>query len=109
MEFVAFMPFLIPIVAILTGAYIKVAKIKAETAQELRRATGHLDDALDEAERERRRLQKRIETLEAIVTGEGFELEREARRAGLLDLDLDAPIETDAAETSAVARRRARA
>ena len=108
MEFVAFMPFLVGAIAILAGAYVRTAKIKAEAARGLRDATGHLEDELDAAEAERQALQRRIETLEAIVTGEGFELEREARRAGLLGLDLDAP-DLDAPDPELAPRRRSRA
>ncbi len=93
MELVAFFPFLIPIVAILAGTYAKVVKMKTETDRELGRATRHLEDELAEAQAERARLRQRVEALEAIVTSEGFDLEREARAAGLLDGDLlrDAP------------------
>ncbi len=76
---------LIPIVAILSGTYAKIAKAKAETAKDLSRATGHLEDALADARAERERLRRRVEALEAIVTSDGFDLEREARRAGLAD------------------------
>lgn len=85
MEYVAFMPFLIPIVAILAGTYYNVTKMKAETARELGRATDHLEDELADARAERDRLRRRIEALEAIVTTEGYDLEREARRAGITD------------------------
>ena len=85
MEYVAFMPFLIPIVAILAGTYYNITKMKTETARELGRATDHLEDELADAQAERERLRRRIEALEAIVTSEGFDLEREARRAGLTD------------------------
>ena len=74
---------LIPIVAILAGTYTKIAKTKAETAAQLGRATGHLEDELAEARRDRDRLRQRLEALEAIVTSEGYDLDREARRAGL--------------------------
>ena len=91
MEFVAFMPFLIPIVAILAGTYLKVTKVKAESQAQLARATSHLEDELEEAQGERDRLRTRIEALEAIVTSEGYDLEREARAAGIATaLDLDA-------------------
>lgn len=97
---IGFMPFLIPIVAILAGSYVKVAKLKAETAAQLSKATSHLEDELADAESDRRRLRQRIEALEAIVTSEGYDLEREARKAGITDatgrvdpslLDLEAP------------------
>lgn len=99
---------LIPIVAILAGTYAKIAQTKAETAAQLGRATGHLEDELEEARRDRARLQRRLEALEAIVTSEGYDLEREARRAGLADgagrIDpslLDAPPAADSAPAPA--------
>ena len=76
---------LIPIVAILAGTYTKVEKMKAETAAKLGRATDHLGDELADARADRDRLRRRVEALEAIVTSEGFDLEREARRAGITD------------------------
>lgn len=104
---------LIPIVAILAGTYSSIAKMKAETAAKLGRATGHLEDELAEAQRERDRLRERIEALEAIVTSEGYDLEREARAAGITDragrIDaalLDDP--TPPAAEAPVERRRTR-
>ncbi|MEM0961023.1 MAG: hypothetical protein AAGK21_00620 [Bacteroidota bacterium] len=85
MEIVALMPFLIPIVAILAGSYVKVAKLNAETKAQLGKATSHLEDELADAQAERRRLVARIEALEAIVTSEGYDLEQEARKAGIVD------------------------
>ena len=76
---------LIPIVAIAAGVYQKTVQIRAEANRELGKATGHLEDALAEAAAERDRLRRRLETIEAIVTSEGFDLEREARRAGITD------------------------
>ena len=75
---------LIPIVAILSGTYAKIATMKAETAKELGRATGDLQDALSQAQAERDRLRRRLEVVEAIVTSEGYDLDREARCAGLV-------------------------
>lgn len=77
----------IPIVAILAKAYTDIGKMKAETAAKLGHTTDHLEDELAEARAERDRLRSRIEALEAIVTSEGYDLEREARAAGILDLD----------------------
>lgn len=113
MEFVAFMPFLIPIVAILVGGYVKVSQIKAEASAELGRATAGLQERLDQHEAERDRLQRRIEALEAIVTAEGYDLERDARRAmegkPLLSLDdLGAAPEAAAPEGSSAPRGRVR-
>ena len=111
MNLVAIMPFLIPIVAILAGTWASVQKMKAKTQAELGKTTAHLDEELAAAKAERDRLRKRLEAVEAIVTSEGFDLEREARRAGITDaadridpslLDLDRP----GAERSGGERRR---
>ena len=111
---------LIPIVAILAGTYSKITEAKAETAAQLGKATGHLEDALAEARADRDRLRRRVEALEAIVTGDGFDLEREARRAGLADpsgagpagrIDaalLDEPLPTDAGRPTPSHRQRSR-
>ena len=99
---------LIPIVAILAGTYSKIAAMKAETAAQLGRATGHLDDELADAQRERDRLRERVEALEAIVTAERYDLEREARAAGITDAAgrLDVGVLDDPAPTAADAPRR---
>ena len=103
----------IPIVAILATTFADLQKTKAETAAALGRATGHLEDELDEARSERDALRRRVEALEAIVTSEGYDLEREARRAGITDaagridprlLDVEAPGE----ERARADRRRTR-
>lgn len=92
---------LIPIVAIAAGAYTKVAQMRAETDAQLGRATDHLDDELADAKAERDRLRQRVEALEAIVTSEGYDLQREARRAGLLDPSLlDAPAPSGTSSSS---------
>ena len=104
---------LIPIVAILAGTFSQIAKMKAETATKLGRATGHLEDELAKAQAERDQLRRRVEALEAIVTSEGYDLEREARAAGVVPggridpglLDTPAP---PAAEPTAAPRRRTR-
>ncbi|GAB5534821.1 MAG: hypothetical protein Rubg2KO_10700 [Rubricoccaceae bacterium] len=105
MAWIGALPFLIPIVAILAGTYAKVVKMKAEAQVELARATEHLEDELADAQDERDRLRTRIETLEAIVTSEGFDLDREARAAGL---DLDALDEAPSTERARSSRRRTR-
>jgi cell division septum initiation protein DivIVA len=102
---------LIPIVAILATTYTKVVQEQNRAAERLGQATGHLDEALAAAEAERDRLRQRVEALEAIVTSEGYDLEREARAAGItgppagvvsarvgrIDADLlDAPAPADA-------------
>ena len=99
---------LIPIVAIAAGTYTKIAQMRAEADARLGRATGHLEDELAEAKAERDRLRQRIEALEAIVTSEGYDLEREARKAGIGRIDeslLDLP-QPDAAEQAAPRRVR---
>ena len=102
---------LIPIVAILAGTFSSIAKMKAETAAKLGRATGHLEDELADARSERDRLRTRIEALEAIVTSEGYDLEREARAAGVVPAGridpalLDAPAPPDAERAAAPPRR----
>ena len=105
---------LIPIVAILAGTFSQIAKMKAETATKLGRATGHLEDGLSKAQAERDQLRRRVEALEAIVTSEGYDLEREAREAGIVReggrLDpslLDAPA-PPAMDRERVPRRRTR-
>lgn len=99
---------LIPIVAIAAGTYTKIAQMRAEADAQLGRATGHLEDELAEAKAERDRLRQRIEALEAIVTSEGYDLEREARKAGIGRIDdslLDLP---SLEEPEATSRRRVR-
>lgn len=106
MPFIAFMPFLVAIVAILAGTYAKVQKENAKTAAALRGATGDLENELDRAKAERDRLRQRIEALEAIVTSEGYDLEREARAAGLDRLDAGLLDDVPGSETTP--RRRVR-
>ncbi|MEM6327816.1 MAG: hypothetical protein AAF791_11920, partial [Bacteroidota bacterium] len=68
------MPFLIPIVAILAWAAIQVAKNLGPGApdesalHELRVDIASLGTELEDAERDRAKLRKRIEALEAIAT-----------------------------------------
>lgn len=104
---IAVMPFLVAIVAILAGTYVKVQKENARTAAQLGRATDHLEEELAAAQAERARLRQRIEALEAIVTSEGYDLEREARRAGIGRIDADL-LDLPAPEGSARASRRVR-
>lgn len=106
MPFIAFMPFLVAIVAILAGTYAKVHKENAKTAAALRGATGDLEAELKRAEAERDRLRQRIEALEAIVTSEGYDLEREARVAGIGRID--AALLDDLPEPEPAPRRRVR-
>lgn len=102
MEWITVLPFLIPIVAILAGTYTQVIRVKAQSQAELSKATEHLEDELAEAQAERDRLRTRIETLEAIVTSEGYDLDREARAAGL---DLDALGDAPSTERARMRRR----
>ena len=108
---VALLALMIPIVAILAGTYQTVAKMKAKAGQDLGQATGHLEDALADAEADRDRMRRRLEALEAIVTSEGYDLDREARRAGLADGRIDGalldPVD-DRAGASAASSRGAR-
>lgn len=80
--------------------------------QKLARTTGASDDLrreLDAARSERDALRTRIEALEAIVTDDGFDLEREARRAGIAPpIDLDALPDAESDERTGDARRRVR-
>lgn len=80
---------LIPIVAVSGGIYLEVQKMKAKTAAALKGATGELEDELAAARADRDRLRQRVEALEAIVTSEGYDLDREARAAGLGRIDGD--------------------
>lgn len=89
---------LIPIVAILAGTYKEVVRTRAKAA-DLGDATGDLRRSLAEARADRDRLRARIEALEAIVTDDGFDLARDARRAGL-DLDALPDPRSDAAPTA---------
>lgn len=96
---IAFMPFLVAIVAILAGMYVKINKERTRASAQLGRATDHLEDELAEAKAERYRLRQRIEALEAIVTSEGYDLEREARAAGIGRIDADL-LDVPAADTA---------
>jgi hypothetical protein len=112
---------LIPIIAIIAWAVVESAKYRSRAglsgeAEAVLRALG---DQLDEARAEQARLTQRVENLEAIVTSEPFELEREARRAlprpgqalpeggGVPPLALEEPetAEDDAAQAARLARR----
>ncbi len=99
------MPFLVPIVAILAWAYLRAETIKAASKAQNSELLDELDNELAEAETDRAQLRKRIETLEAIVTGDGYDLEREARKAGL---DLDVLGEAPSTERTSSTRRRTR-
>jgi hypothetical protein len=75
-------PFVVAVVAILAWAATRI--IQSGTQAGSGAARGQLEDVvkrLEAAEAERARLRQRVENLEAIVTSEHYELEREARRA----------------------------
>lgn len=101
---IEFMPFLIPIVAILAWAAIQVTKNFGPGApddsvlHELRVDIASLGAELDDAQKDRDRLRKRVEALEAIATAD------EPRP--LLDLDALPDPEADTAEER---RQRSRA
>ncbi|MDT0630151.1 hypothetical protein [Rubrivirga litoralis] len=97
MVIVAVMLFLVAIVATVGGIYYEVQMTKSKTAAKLGRATGHLEDELADAKADRDRLLRRVEALEAIVTSEGYDLEREARAAGLAPGRIDAGLLDDSA------------
>ncbi|HIG73879.1 MAG TPA: hypothetical protein EYQ24_04690 [Bacteroidetes bacterium] len=105
MELLPFMPFLIPIVAILAWAGIQISKNLGggppdeSELHELRVDLASLGTELEDALRDREKLRKRIENLEAIVTA------TDAERP-LLDLDALPDAVPDAAEAH---RQRSRA
>ena len=93
---IEFMPFLVPIVAILAWAAIQVSKNLGggppddSVLHELRVDIASLGAELEDAEKDRARLRKRIEALEVIAT--------ETNRP-LLNLDALPDPEADAAES----------
>lgn len=105
-------PFLIPIVAILAWAAVKIAESRAKQGSTFggpQRDAGvdALLARLEDGEDERARLRARIENLEAIVTSDRYELDREAHQAlpsapaaPLLALD-DEPLDPEEAEAQA--------
>ena len=72
---------LIPLVAIIAWAIVERSKNLSAGGGDVQRVLDDLMRRLEEAEAERRRLAQRVEHLEAIVTDEGWELDREARAA----------------------------
>ena len=102
-------PLLVGLINVLSAVFIGwfFVMVLRHMSRSQREASGKeaqaLRAALDEAEAERDRLRARIEAVEAIVTSEGFDLERDARRA--LGNDLLSPL---APEASGAAPRRQR-
>ncbi|HLA63465.1 MAG TPA: hypothetical protein VK610_03505 [Rhodothermales bacterium] len=105
-------PFLIPIVAILAWAAVKISESRARHGSTYGDPSRDAEiDALlarlEDGEDERARLRARIENLEAIVTGDRYELDREARRAlptapAAPQLTLDEePLDSEEAEAQA--------
>ena len=78
-------PFLVAIAAILSSAIVKISRDFTEKNKVSGKKMNDILDRMDDVEADRDRLRRRVEMLEAIVTDEGFEIEREAR--ALLDTD----------------------
>lgn len=72
---------LISVVAIIAWALVEMNKNKSRGGGDLARVVTDLQAQLAAAAAERERLTHRVENLEAIVTSDDFELEREAQRA----------------------------
>ena len=75
-------PFIVAIIAILAWAATRI--VQSGTQDGLGEGQAQLEaltKKLEAMEAERARLRQRVENLEAIVTSEPYELEREARRA----------------------------
>jgi hypothetical protein len=83
-------PFLVAIVAILSSMILKLSKDRAQSTAAGGRSLNEITQRLETIEADRDRLRARVEALEAIVTDEDFELEREAR-ALLAQRGTDAP------------------
>jgi len=98
---------LIPLVAIIAWAIVERSKNLSAGGGDVQRVLDDLLRRLEEAEAERRRLAQRVEHLEAIVTDEGWELDREARAAlgGGTRPPLSLPDTHDAPEAEATRTR----
>ena len=98
----------IAFVAIIAWAAVTISKNRSKGAEDATRLIKALADQLDEATEERNLLRERLENLEAIVTGDSYELEQEAQAAGVSRIDptlLDGEPLTDEQETEQLARR----
>ncbi|HLT46348.1 MAG TPA: hypothetical protein VK002_03895 [Rubricoccaceae bacterium] len=119
-------PFIVAIIAILAWAATRIVQSGSQAGTEWVKAHGGetleaLKKQVAQLEADRKRLTQRVENLEAIVTSEAYELEREARRAlprtgqelpeggGVPPLALEEPeadkAEDDAARAARLARR----
>ena len=114
-------PFLVALAGIAWLAYMGYLDHKAKLAKQggagLEEALREVLGQLEEGEAERANLRTRVENLEAIVTSERYELDREAQRAlgaarpeaeagPRLALDVEAPeAERDEARAAELARR----
>jgi hypothetical protein len=105
---------LVPVIAIIAWAITEVAKYRSKgSSVDLQRLVEALGHQLDEAEAERTRLRQRVENLEAIVTSDHYELDREGRLAleappqpaGRLTLDDDTSTGSDENRAAQMARR----
>jgi hypothetical protein len=79
-------PFIVAIVAIAAWALTRVIQSDSQTGAEWVKAHGGealeaLQQRVAQLEAERQRLTQRVENLEAIVTSEPYDLDREARQA----------------------------
>ena len=98
---------LVPLVAIISWAIVESAKHRA-AGSDAKLLIEALADQLDEATEERDRLRKRVENLEAIVTSEHYELEKQAQAAGVSRVDpslLEGDPLADEQEVEQLARR----
>lgn len=77
---------LVPLAAIISWAYVEASKNRAAGSDAMQLIEA-LADQLDDAEDERDRLRKRVENLEAIITSDKYELEQEANAAGVGRID----------------------
>ena len=78
---------IIAIVAILAWAAITISKNRSKGGEDAKRVVKALADQLDDATEERERLRERLENLEAIVTTDSNELGEEAQAAGAQRID----------------------
>ena len=97
---------LIPIVAMLVGAYSEWQKFKAKQ-QNISVSTSEIEVALEKMTEQNANLIKRVQNLEAIVTSQTWdELDGQIAQPPRLSVpDQEIAIPTDASEVDAIARR----
>ena len=98
---------LIPLAAIISWAIVESTKHRA-AGSDSKLLLEALADQLDDAMEERERLRRRVENLEAIVTSETYELEAEARVSGVARIDpalLEGERSADEQEVEQLAKR----